>query len=329
VTRRWIAFAVAASLVACIGPSPPTASPSARSAVGLVATFVLANPAGLVGLDASGQMLGPIVQLPAQSAPSSPALDPTGKTLVFALVPQADPVRGFGADIMAVGIDGTGLRSIILHEKDNVFYSQPRFDRTGKAVLYHRTEAVIQTGSYLGNLETIERIDLATGERQRLLTDAADFTLTPAGDAIVFTHLDQGLPDALWRANIDGTDPRPFLTTNDRWFYLQSPRAGPTGCDIAFSAAGHTTSRIAPRDAVVGQAHLGYPSDLVIAPCDGSSIRVVTRTVDDVEPAWSPSGAEIAYTGSGGLFVVTVASGTVRTIATGQTFFFGSLIWLR
>jgi Tol biopolymer transport system component len=297
--------------------------------VGLTATFVIANPAGLLGLDAAGRSLGPIVALPPQSAPSSPALDPSGKTLVFALVPQADPIRGFGADIMAVGLDGTGLRTIVQHEKDNVFYSQPLFDRTGGAVLFHRTEAVIQTGSYIGNLDTIERIDLRTGARARLLTDASDFTITPTGDTIVYAKLDQGLPDALWRANADGSDPRPFLTTKDRWFYLQSPRIGPQGCEIAFSAAGHTTSRLAPVGAPAGQAHLGYPSDLDIAPCDGSSVRAVTTTVDDVDPAWSPNGAEIVYAGSGGLFVITVATGAVRTLAQGETFFFGSLVWLR
>ncbi|TMC74533.1 MAG: hypothetical protein E6J13_01685 [Chloroflexi bacterium] len=309
---------VAAAVIACASPPPPSPKPS--PGVGLQATFVLANPGGLVGLDAQGNALGPIVDLPPKSAPSSPALDPSRTKLVFALLPQSDPVRGFGSDIQAVNLDGTGHRTLLQHEKDNVFYSTPRFDSTGEVVYFHRTEGVIQAGAYVGNLDTVERLDLRTGQRARVLTDAGDFTIAPTGDFIVYAHLTQGLPDNLWRANIDGSGAAPFFKGKDRWFYVQSPRAAPTGCQIAFSAAGHTTSR---------SAHLGIPSDLDLALCDGSSVRAIATTVDDVEPAWSPSGSEIAYVGTGGLFIVDIATGNIRTMAQGQTFFFGSLVWLR
>ena len=46
---------------------------------------MLANPAGLLALDDSGRALGRIVDLPAQSAPATPVLHPSGKSIVFAI----------------------------------------------------------------------------------------------------------------------------------------------------------------------------------------------------------------------------------------------------
>jgi Tol biopolymer transport system component len=51
--------------------------------------------------------------------------------------------------------------------------------------------------------------------------------------------------------------------------------------------------------------------------------------VDDGDPAWSPDGTQIAYVASGGLFVVTLADGSTRTVTQGKDFFFGGLVWLK
>jgi Tol biopolymer transport system component len=59
------------------------------------------------------------------------------------------------------------------------------------------------------------------------------------------------------------------------------------------------------------------------------SVKELVQTVDDVVPAWSPDGSQIAYVGTGGFFIVTVANGNVRTLAQGQDFFFGDLVWLK
>jgi Tol biopolymer transport system component len=76
-------------------------------------------------------------------------------------------------------------------------------------------------------------------------------------------------------------------------------------------------------------AHLSVPSDLYLVPCDGSSVRSIGQTGDDVVPAWSPDGTKIAYVGQGGFFVLDVKAGVARTVAQGQDFFFGDLLWLR
>ena len=317
-------------LVTCAAPAaPPPASPG----VGLQAAFVLANPAGLLALDSGGHAIGRIVDLPAQSAPATPVLHPSGKSVVFALTQQPDKKTGFGSDLYTVNLDGTGYNPVVQHESDNVFYASPRFDASGNVLYFHRRAAIIQAGSFVGNEDSLERLDLRTGERKRLIMNGADPALSPDGKLIVYVHLTQGQPDGLWVANVDGSNPRPFFKTKDTWWYLQAPRFAPTGCEIVFSAAGHAMSSLPSAPVATtsarGAAHLNIPSELNIAPCDGTSVKVVGQTGDDVVPAWSPDGKQVAYVGTGAFFVLTLANGNVRTLAQGQDFFFGDLVWLK
>ena len=329
------------ALAVCTSAPPP---PPATQGVGLHATFVLANPAGLLALDDAGRALGRIVDLPPQSAPATPVLHPTGKAVVFALTQQPDKKTGFGSDLYSVNLDGTAFRPVVQHEGDNVFYASPRFDSTGNVLYFHRRAAIIQAGSFVGNEDSIERLDLRTGERRRILMNGADPALSPDGKLIVYVHLTQGQPDGLWTASIDGSNARPFFKTKDTWWYLQAPRFSPNGCEIVFSAAGHTVAGgYAPRPPValangrrVGGAkppqslsHLNIPSELYVAPCDGTSVRTIGQTGDDVVPAWSPDATRLAYVGTGAFFILTLATGNVRTIAQGQDFFFGDLVWLK
>src|SRR5207249_8036914 len=153
--------------------------------------------------------------LPAQSAPATPVLAPSRKSLVFALTQQPDKKTGFGSDLYAVNLDGTGYKPVVQHESDNVFYASPRFDASGNLLYFHRRAAIIQAGSFVGNEDSLERLDLRTGERKRLIVNGADPTISPAGDRTVYVHLTQSPPDSIRTANLDGTSPRPFSKSSD------------------------------------------------------------------------------------------------------------------
>lgn len=319
---RAAVLAAAFVVIACTSSAPPPVA----AGVGSKATFLLANPSGIVGLDEACRPLGAIAKLPAQSAPTSPALHPDGRSIVFALTQIPNPRTGFGSGIFSVDLDGTRLRPIVEHEAENVFYASPRYDPSGTVLYVHRRAALLVNGQYTGNEDTIERLDLKTGERRRLLKDAADLALSPDGRTLVYVRVVNGQIENLWTANADGTGARPFFRTKDTFWYLQSPRFSPSGTEVAFSAAGRSTSHGSAGGRL---AHLGVPSELYIAPVDGSALRSVGQTGDDVVPAWSPDGKRIAYVGTGAFFTVDVATREVRTCAQGQDFFFGDVLWLR
>jgi Tol biopolymer transport system component len=296
--------------------------------VGAQATFILANPGGLSALDGTGKLIGKVVKLPDQSAPSTPALHPSGASLAFSLTTQADPKRGFGSDIYTVNLDGTGLKPILLHEDNNVFYASPRFDASGSVLYVHRRAAIIKNGGYVGNDDAILRVDLRTNQSTRIIKDGADPTISSDGKTIVYVHLKDSQADALWRSDIDGSNAAPLLKGKDAFWYLQAPRFSPASCQLVFSAAGHT---VAEGGGTSGArvAHLSVPSDLFLVPCDGSTVKAVGQTGDDVVPAWSPDGTRVAYVGSGGFFVLDMRTQVTRTVAQGQDFFFGDLLWVK
>jgi Tol biopolymer transport system component len=302
--------------------------------VGTGASFILANPSGLVALDAACKPMGNVVGLPPQAAPSSPALHPNGKAIAFALTGQPDPRTGFGSDIYTVGLDGSGLRAILSHESENVFYASPRYDPTGLLLYVHRRAAIVKEGVYVGNEDTIERVDLRTNERLTVLREAADHVLSPDGRTIIYVRYVNGQIDSLWRANADGSGARPFFQTRDSFWYIQAPRFSPDGASLIFSAAGHSSGSvparvISARGPGPRQAHLGVPSDLFLAPVDGSALRSVATTGDDVTPAWSPDGSRVAFVATGALHVLNVQARSTNVCAEGDNFFFGDLLWLR
>src|SRR5438477_2436845 len=209
-----VALAVIA-LVACTTPPPP---PPTTEGVGLKANFILANPAGLLAMDDRGEAIGRIIDLPAQSAPATPALHPSRKSAVFALTQQPNKKTGFGSDLFSVNLDGTGFRPVVEHEADNVFYASPRFDSTGNLLYFHRRAAIITGGSFIGNEDGIFRLDLRSGERKQVVRDGADPALSPDGTWIVYVHLMQGQPAGLWRAKLGGTAARPVAQhEQSRW----------------------------------------------------------------------------------------------------------------
>ncbi len=334
--RRGALVALLVAIAAC-GGGGGGGRQSAEPGIGTKATFVLANPGGLSALDDAGRFLGKIVKLPDQSAPSTPVLHPSGSAVAFALTQQPDPKRGFGSDIYIVNLDGSDLKPVLLHEDNNVFYASPRFDASGNVLYVHRRAAIIQNGSFVGNDDYIVRVDLRSGQSQKLVKDGADPTISPDGKTLVYIHLKDSQIDTLWRADVDGSNAGPLFKTKDAFWYMQAPRFTPTGCEVIFSAAGHTTAGV-PSDAIATRgsgsagghvAHLNIPSELFVVPCDGSSVKSVGQTGDDVVPAWSPDGARVAYVGSGGFFVLDVKSQTTRTVAQGQDFFFGDLVWIK
>ena len=325
----------AALLAACVtvsacagGVGSPTAPASPSGATAKPPpnySFVLATPAGMLALDTAGTVVGQVTSLPKDSAPSYPSLMPNKRSLVFGITLIPTTSTGFGSDVWAVDLDGANLRKLIEHDRENVFYDTPLVDPTGKFLYVHRRAAIVKNGTYVGNEDSIEKLDLTTNKMTRVTDNAADPTLSPDGTLIVYVRYENAAPKGLWRVASDGSGNRPFFSVPDTWWYLQAPRFSPDGKTIAFSAAGHQQALVTG----VKVAHLGIPSELFLAPVDGKSVKSIAQTNDDTNPAWSPDGSKIIYISGGALSILTIADGKVQQLQRGDNFFFGDLVWLK
>jgi Tol biopolymer transport system component len=339
--RRLLAALAAFALIlaACqasrpIGGGTQGAVPS-DVGVGPRSTFVVATPAGLLGLDASGRPLGRIVDLPQGAVPSGVSLGPDGNTLFFALSETRSGV-GFGSDIYRVNVDGSDLRVLIAREGANVFYASPSADASGGLYVHRRMAKDDPTnpGVYLGTTDAIERLDLASGVRRKVLDDGAEPNFVPGGKALIFVHLDRGQQAGIWTARADGTGAAPLLKTGDSFWWLQSPRLSPNGNQLTWSSAGRANPKSASPSVVARGgtgnrlAHLDIPSELYVAPLDGTSLKSIALTRDDVVPAWSADSTKIAYIALSTFYVVAAADGEVITHTEGIGFNYGDLVWL-
>jgi Tol biopolymer transport system component len=312
-------------LASCSAGPKPVPVPSVAG-VCAEATFILANPAGLLCLDGTARVLGRVVELPPTAAPALPSLSPDRKQVLFALTKAPDPKTGFGTDIYAVNLDGTNMHPVVPHESENVFYDTPRFDPTGTFLYFHRNAAIVKNGTYIGNESTVERLNVTSGERVRLLTDAADPSISRDGKLIAFIHLKDGQNDNLWVANSDGTNAH--VLWRDTFFYIQAPRFAPNSDTIVFCAAGHSAPKSSDRY-VPHDAHLGIPSDIFVVNPDGTGLRSLAQTGDDTFPAWSVDGSSLAYVSTGAFFQMSMKDFSIKTLASGDNFFFGDITWLK
>ncbi len=339
--RGFAAIVAVVTLVGCQGgpqaglggqPSAPN-----ETGVGPRATFALATNTGLLGAAADGTILGRIVDLPAGSAPSGAALQPGGKTLFFALS-QRTPDVGFGSDIYSVNVDGTDLRPVVKRDQPNVFYASPTFDAKGNLYVHRREGDVsgANMAAFQDVKDSVERVDPATGRRQKVLGDAADPTVAPAGTHIIYMKMDRGQTTDLWIATTDGSKAEKFLKTDDWFSFLQAPRISPDGRVVTWSSVPPVQPKKSlgvPHGPAAGAggklAHLDIPSELFVAPLDGSSIRSIATTSDDVVPAWSPDGTRIAFVARSAFYIVSAADGALLAKTANIAASYGEPVWLK
>src|SRR3989442_7316647 len=202
---RVVAICAVLALGAGCQSSPgPAIGASSRTNVPLSTApiaFVLANPSGLLALDASGGVVRKY-DVPPDAFPSGPAIAPDGRQVVFALTRIG--ANGFGSDILAVNLDGSGMRTLVQHEQDNVYYASPAIEPSGRYLFFGRRAGIVSSGTSVTD-DGIERLDLQTSARTRLMPDAAGLTISLDGRTLVFAHLVKGPVDTLWAAHADGS----------------------------------------------------------------------------------------------------------------------------
>ena len=136
-------------------------------------------------------------------------------------------------------------------------------------------------------------------------------------------------PDGRWLAlSAASSDPKAPRSSG---LPAPSPTPGPASAapapGLSAGVQGLVAAALSPLLPRTAAAH-GPPMDIFVVEVDGSGLRQVTTLLEDEPvPAWSPDGQHLAVVSIGGLYIVPVAGGSVRTIDRrgGR----GALVWAR
>jgi Tol biopolymer transport system component len=295
-------------------------------------------------IDADGRGLRKVS--PDGQLAGSPKWSPDGRRLVFYELAVADTFTARGlpgqssVESRIVSVDlSTGAR--VEHASGRGLKVSPQFlgpDRVGYLAKSGPSAALIFTGGEKGHQGDIGN-PAWSSDGKRVVYQSGPITTIPesrppggllsgrdaryellyasgfpavssdGGRLVLSERTRRGSPDdrtALTIWNTDGTNPRRIFRANGS---AMSPQWSPDGRWIAFGAGSYFLERV-------------RPAQIMIVKPDGSEPRSLTAGPGNAGfPSWSPDGRQVVYRfwtdRAGGLRIVTVADGAVRTLTTG------------
>jgi copper transport protein len=278
-----------------------------------------------------------LTSLKAGEFSSSPAWSPDGKQIAFSYykLPANSklPVPD-GTDLYVVNADGSGPRMVAQHDIRGATLQNPVWRPDGSAVLVAYQARPPTGGLDLG----IDSIDIATGERTRLVANASYPSISKDGQRLAYVRLPAGevRVQTLWWSASDGSDPHQILGPN-MFLKYSGVRFAPNGEQIVFAGIGDGTNYREPSGGrldlfgLVGrwlEPGIAYANgeewDLWTIELTGRNLRRLTKLGEDLPvPAWSPDGQSIAFLGGGsgvtaqtGLAVIAADGRDLRRLTT-------------
>ena len=175
---------------------------------------------------------------------------------------------------------------------------------------------------------TLQRFDISSGERERVLDDVLQFDISPDGERIVYAKLGIGVGETLEIVDVDGSsNARTLVPVEELIAPFNTPRFSPDGTQIAFAAADQTMAPVIPtvpsgvRPVSYSAAKLldGLPQDIWLVSADdtGRPQQVADLKEDLPSLTWDASGEHIFVLGIQGLHDVNLRNGAVTNLGPG------------
>ncbi len=244
----------------------------------------------------------------------SPVVSPDRSEVAYVLFDQKVGLDAdISSDLHIIDLDGDD-RAVVIHEQRAEFFWTPRWSPDGGSLIYARQT---QTDDALGVVFTIEVLDLASGERRELRSQAREPDFSPRDDLITFVDSPQ-IDSRLAVLNPTSGEMRPLLSGDDGLTSFRVPQFSPDGEWIAFLASGDGPSVAAGPVASLSSALNGVQDVWMIRP-DGSGLRRLTTVLEDQpDIAWSSDGRHILLRGAFGVYTVEVEARLTVTLGPGE-----------
>lgn len=268
----------------------------------------------LWAMDVRTARSAPIARAPEIGQITSGRWSPDGTRVAFARYEVRDrriPI----SEVVIAAADGSEARTVLAADQAGTFFQSPVWGPTNDT-LY-----ALHTGRGANEpVRAIERVDLRTGERTRVLDEAAQFDVSPDGQWLALVHTSASWPSLIVHDLQSGE--RRTVVPERSFEVISSPRFDPTsqrilfgGASTGLAPAGSLGLKIAslffPTPAL---AH-GPPMDLFAVPVGGGQVsRIAPLGADDPITAWAPEGDKIAVLSLESLGIVRLATGQHQSI---------------
>lgn len=296
--------------------------------------LVLSRPDGIYEFDLETGALSPLLM---PQEPNSfmldPAVSPDGKRIAYIVQPPPRVVESrydAGSDLWIANRDGSAPRLLYAHEDLNALVRFPQWQDDAHVLAFVQDITFTEVVAGSGTTEidyTVRRFDVGSGTHEQVLDDAVAFALSPDGDRIAYSRLQESGGEVFESASLTGDDRRVIVQQSANLNPYNSPRYSPDASLIAFAAADQAQPPSGRLQAPLPNATAdGFPQDIWLVDADGGKPRLLADLKEDLPSlTWSDDGRHIYVLGGNGLYDINVETGIFNRIGEGA--FHGTVDW--
>jgi Tol biopolymer transport system component len=173
------------------------------------------------------------------------------------------------SDLWLMDRDGGNARRVYAHDQPGVLIQSLIWAADGRSVLYTYTAPVLgPDGRYVSSLKEVQRLDVTTGGRARVVKDAQDPGFAPGGGATPLAYVlvdPQTYAPGLWSAGPTGTGGQEVVGAASKFLTISGPRFSPDG-KTSSSPLGRADCRRRAAGSVASNECLPGASPVLVEP---------------------------------------------------------------